>query len=444
MMMFGAMPDLQDNTGRTALMHAIENDISDERQKGRTAEIMLSFGRMNPMHQDAYEMIKADAREVFDFIAPETRGQGRIVLNPIRHELDLQDVDGETALIKAVEQGDLRLVRLLIEDGANAGLKDRQGRTAFDAAQRLGYDAMAGYLAKAQPELHAAAVVGDMARMRELLASDVPVDGKDVNGRTPLMLASANGHLRAMLLLIMNGANEREKDTRHRTPLMHAAEAGQHRAVDLLGDLMILSFRDDVQARFERLDRELFAGVDFAAMKFDVGFDLRDQSGETALMKAARGGHIEGVHMLIRRDNGRRDANQELQDHQKRTALAHAILADQREFLEAMVTTRTESYRTSATSWTPMPTLMSVDVLLLEDSEGRNGLQLLESHGFDDIAQQLRNRLRAARDELTKNIEAGESDKLSLLFRWRSPLWRLFGETEKAESDLAESERLKQ
>ena len=84
----------------------------------------------------------------------------------------------------------MKLVRLLIEDGANAGLKDRQGRTAQNIAETQGYDAMAGYLAKAQPELHAAAVVGNVARIRELLAADVPVDGEDVNGRTPLMLAA--------------------------------------------------------------------------------------------------------------------------------------------------------------------------------------------------------------------------------------------------------------
>ena len=224
---------------------------------------------------------------------------------------------------------------------------------------------------------------------------------------------------------------------------MHAAAAGQRHAVELLCDLMVLSFRDEVQARFQRLDQELFTGFEFAALKFDVGIDLQDRDGETALMKAARGGHVEAAHQLMRNEDGRRAADQELQDHQERTALAHAVLLNQREFLETMATTRTGPYPTSATSWTPMPALMNVEVLLLEDSKGRNGLQLLESSGFDDIAQQLRNKLRAARDELTENIEAGASDRPYLLFKWRSPLWQLLGDTEKAEADLAEAERLK-
>lgn len=439
---FGALPDLQDDTGRTALMHAIENSFFEERQKGKTAETLLRLGRADPSQRGDVELIKADALEVFDALKPETRGQGRVVLNPVSFDLDLQDEDGETALVKAVEQGDMKLVRLLIEDGADAGLKDRHGRTAHDIAQQEGHDAIASYLAKARPELHAAAQAGDVARIRELLASDVPVDGNDVNGRTPLMLASANGHLRAMLLLIMNGANEREKDTRHRTPLMHSAEAGQTRAIELLSDLPRLSVRNEVQARFRRLDRELFADVDFAALEFDVGFNLQDEVGETALMKAAKGGHVEAVNLLLRDEDGRRRETTTLQDKLDRTALTHAVLAGQREFLQAMMENRDGAISTEVSVRLPMPEFMEVDVLLLEDSDGRNGLEVLEAHGFDDIAKQLREIVQLALDKLTANIAAGESQYPSGLYRWRSELWQLLRETVKADADRAESQQL--
>ena len=51
LMMFGALRDLQDDTGRTALMYAIENDMIEERHKGKTAEnhaALRSGGRALP------------------------------------------------------------------------------------------------------------------------------------------------------------------------------------------------------------------------------------------------------------------------------------------------------------------------------------------------------------------------------------------------------------
>ena len=320
---------------------------------------------------------------------------------------------------------------------------------------------------------------GEVTRLRELLDLDVPVDIKDAEGRTALMAAAENGQLRAMLFLIMNGADEQAKDKFGRTPLMHAAEAGKTRAVELLGDLPILSNREEVQARFKRLDRKLFADVDFSALEFDVSLDVQDGNGETALMQAARAGHIEAVNILIGGDNGQQQSQKTLQDKRGLTAFAHAVIAKQRDFLEAMAKNRDGWIWTGVSASVEIPEFMTIDVLLVEtvvetigqightedrvvsdsaandDNEalaettldsarptGLNGLELLEAHGFQDIPKQLREIVQDAVKKLTHSIESGDSDYPGSLYEWRGDMWRLLRERERADADLAEAERL--
>lgn len=60
--------------------------------------------------------------------------------------------------------------------------------------------------------LHAAAMANDIARIATLLQAGHNVDGVDNKGRTPLVLAAAQGCLQACAFLVDHGANVEAKD----------------------------------------------------------------------------------------------------------------------------------------------------------------------------------------------------------------------------------------
>lgn len=51
-----------------------------------------------------------------------------------------------TALHTSAENGHIEIVQLLVEQGADIGLRDVEGRTALDAALQRGHDAVADFL----------------------------------------------------------------------------------------------------------------------------------------------------------------------------------------------------------------------------------------------------------------------------------------------------------
>jgi ankyrin repeat protein/predicted Ser/Thr protein kinase len=434
MLAFGAAPILQDNSGRTALMHAVENDISVERQKGKTAEYILGFGRDLPEFAQELELLRADCRDVFDVMAPEIRGQGEVVLNPIRQslrDLDLQDVDGETALIKAVEQRDMRLVRLLIEDGADPSLEDHQGRTARDTAESLNSDAIAGYLAKAMPDLHTAAARGDVTHIRSLLLSDSSVDpnDKDLAGRTALMRAAKSGQVTAVLTLLLLGANVDETDSEGRTALMYSAENGQSDILIAMQDLQEfvanchsnVTSPEETAQRFKELPGiapDVLAAVDPQSFRFRVPLDARDHLGETALMKAMAAGHKQWYRTLRQSSY----TNYSAQDNLGQTAMMHAVLNRHTDILD-----RIEK---------DLAVMGPYAGIHMSDRQGRTLLQLAEELNEKEWASRLRTYLNGMIDRLTQEIEKSNDPKyLAECYVFRSKMWRALGEAEKADAD---------
>ena len=81
--------------------------------------------------------------------------------------------------------------------------------------------------------LHNACRDGYLDRARQLLNA-IPVDEKDENGMTPLMVASANGHTQVVQLLLDNRAAIDEQNKNDKTALMLAKEYGHTEVVQLL------------------------------------------------------------------------------------------------------------------------------------------------------------------------------------------------------------------
>lgn len=94
-----------------------------------------------------------------------------------------------------------------------------------------------------------------------------------MDGNTPLLLASKNGHAHVVMLLLNNGADLSIRDENRRTALMLAARNGHS---ECLGAL---------------LDN-------------NADLDAVDKNRNTALSYAARYGHAECVNLLLQNQAG--------------------------------------------------------------------------------------------------------------------------------------------
>ena len=63
-------------------------------------------------------------------------------------DVNAQTLDDSTLLHLAADDNDIWLVKALLEHGADKTLKDEQGRTAYDVAERCQYDAIKRALSK--------------------------------------------------------------------------------------------------------------------------------------------------------------------------------------------------------------------------------------------------------------------------------------------------------
>jgi len=116
--------------------------------------------------------------------------------------LAMADFKGQTPLMLVAEQGDAKLVEIMIEAGADPAAQDCRGKTALHAAIVKGHKAVVDVLLK-HPECatketvfgetpaHSAALAGDADTLEKLLsmAPDL-ADAQSVHG-TPLERAEA-------------------------------------------------------------------------------------------------------------------------------------------------------------------------------------------------------------------------------------------------------------
>eukprot|EP00435_Cladocopium_sp_Y103_P070859 s202_g36.t1 len=175
----------------------------------------------------AVEEVKRDRGEDFQFISAEDdkkeaeRCNGDIVwaakrgnVGAMRHLLRTKpssaqqaEMDGETPLHCAADNGRTEVVELLVAAKAPLDAKNEKGWTP----------------------LHRAARDGHAEVVQLLLKSKAQVDVKKKEGRTPLHLAAANGHTEVVKLLV-EVASLAVQDDDGDTPLHDAAELGKTKA----------------------------------------------------------------------------------------------------------------------------------------------------------------------------------------------------------------------
>ena len=227
----GASPNQKNEAGEPALVIAIRVGLRE------IATLLLDWGA-DPEGRDAHGktplMVAAELGS-FDFVT---------ILLERGVAVDAIDTDSSTSLIMAARHGRTEIVELLLDKGADINSVDSAGRTPLMSAIMEEHDEVEKALecrgaeqGAAQASLLRAVERGDLKRVRELL--DLLSEGavrsaRGKHNRTPLMLAAARGWHKTVKALVAGNGGIDLIDSSGNTALMLAAGAGRKKVVEIL------------------------------------------------------------------------------------------------------------------------------------------------------------------------------------------------------------------
>jgi len=214
-----------------------------------------------------------------------------------------------TPLHYAAMIGDKQTVELLISKGANINAKDRNGSTPLFEAMRspaVGRKEVVELLVSKGakiPELHLAAYLGDMEKLKKYLQDGIDINSQEDFGSTPLHAAANSGKKDIVEFLINKGADvdAKAKDVFGLTPLYCAAMHNYEDIADLL----------------------LAKGADVNA---------KDNHGYTLLYYAIWDSNKDAIRLLISKG-----ANVNVKDDYGYTPLVYAIWENDKDMVEILI-----------------------------------------------------------------------------------------------------------
>lgn len=210
----------------------------------------------------------------------------KIVKMLIETGADVNTIDDNhnTPLLAAVGSESLEIVEMLIAAGASLSSKNKDGTTAITTASRLSSPAILKALVQAgadviqsvdgkQAIIHAAKE-GRLENVKILIEAGANVDVQDIDQNSPLIYASIGGHVAVIECLIKANANVDGQNSFKKTALIKAAELLRLESVESI--------------------------LQHAKGNKQFNIDLKDIDGNSALVAAANKGSMEIVSALIR------------------------------------------------------------------------------------------------------------------------------------------------
>ena len=271
--------DIEDNKGYTALMYAVEKgrkdifktllneaaDVNKKNHEGKTA-LMIAVEKEN---LDCIKLLIEKIKKFMQLfrtqsIKNDSVARAQQELNTVANP-NIQDNNGKTALMIAVEKGNLKIVKELmgfsilqkmfnLSIDAKVDIQDNSGWTALMMAVKQGRKDIAKLL---------------LDRKYWILSKKKKTDIKNKEGQTALMIAVSKGYSDLVDLLIKKGANVNAKDNNDKTPLMFAASSGNIKIVQAL-------------------------------LKKKADINAKDKDGKTALYYAKKAKHTEITNLLTK------------------------------------------------------------------------------------------------------------------------------------------------
>jgi hypothetical protein len=215
---------------------------------------------------------------------------------------DVKFAVGGTLLHMAACSGDVSMIKLLIEKGANINAKNIYGTTPLHAASirnrveairvlvELGADVVVKNNGSETP-LHSASFCNNVEAIRVLVELGADVNAKDGNGGTPLQSASLSNHVEAIRVLVELGADVNTRNLGgDETPLHTASHIPHVEAIRVLVELGA-----DVNAKNGNGETPLHKAAIFNRVKIirllvELGADVnaKNNDGETPLVHLRR------------------------------------------------------------------------------------------------------------------------------------------------------------
>mmetsp|Transcript_18676 Transcript_18676/g.60380 ORF Transcript_18676/g.60380 Transcript_18676/m.60380 type:complete len:881 (-) Transcript_18676:1194-3836(-) len=278
-------------------------------------------------HRDVAEFLLKEAPDLLEQKAASgvsalwlaaSEGQLKVAEILIKLDADVSNArsDGITALMAASSGGHTEVAELLVNAGADVDAKDDEGLTALMNAAENGTASTVKLLAThgAQPDatssagftpLIVAAAGGHTEACAALLDFGANVSADHAEGVDALMYAAAGGHLETVKLLLDKGADPKKQHAHGGSAFVEAATFGAVDVVKLLaekGAEPLLHDKEGVNALMAAASQGKVDATRYLLDEYFTSkelFDVAADSGGTALMFAAAGGHLECTKMLI-------------------------------------------------------------------------------------------------------------------------------------------------
>ena len=255
------------------------------------------------------------------------------------------DSAGETPLSLAVGYRHIEIVKLLLENGADPNIPDSKRRALLYQTVQYGFKEIAELLLTygANPNakggsgftpLHWAVQKNNPEMVDLLLNHGANINEKGISGETPLSFALTYRDIEIINLLLNHGADPNITDGQHRTPLYVATARITEEIVKLLLEH---------NANLDIEDKDGVAPLHWAVQKnnpemVDLLLDhkanpnIKDKYGTAPLHLAGRDGNEEIVKLLLDHN-----ANLNIEDEDKETPLLWAAKNGHTEIVELLL-----------------------------------------------------------------------------------------------------------
>uniref|UniRef100_A0A182ND28 ANK_REP_REGION domain-containing protein n=1 Tax=Anopheles dirus TaxID=7168 RepID=A0A182ND28_9DIPT len=351
-------------------------DLEIEDLNGQTA---LNIAARNG-HQEIVKLL-------LTYKQPLRDGTGRYRMIDVNHA----DRDGWTPLRSASWGGHTEVVKLLIETGVCAiDRADKEGRTA----------------------LRAAAWSGNEDIVKILIEAGANVNSIDKQGRTSLIAASYMGHYDIVEILLENGADVNHTDLDGRNALCVAAlcgSSGYSRVISTLLEYGANTDQTDNEGMSPLLVSSFEGNSEICELLLENGADpdMADNMGRTPLWAACTSGHANVVKLLLFWGCGI-----DCMDSEGRTVLSVAAAQGNLETVRQLLDRGLDETHRDNAGWTPLhyaafEGYADICVQLLEsgakidecDNEGKAALHLAAQEGHNAVMEAILNIHRPCIDQ---------------------------------------------
>lgn len=263
----------------------------------------------------------------------------KILLSRKEIEIDKKNYDGATALIMAIQHGSLKVLKLLIEAGADINIVDNNGENALIKAIIKKDYTCATYLIKSGANINysdkygrtpliIASEYNDLIMVETLIDKEVDISKKDNNGNSAFIIAAINNNFRIVKFLWMtNKISEKEI-------IQSLIKAAMNDCNDSVKTIIELS-KQKKEIAFIALIAGCYSNkinIVKSCLEYDCDIDEGHYLGITPLMVACCMNNIAIVDLLIENNV---DINKS--DEEGKTALMYAASKSNQEIIRLLL-----------------------------------------------------------------------------------------------------------